>query len=701
MSVTPSAGTRAFTVNSSTTFTLIATRTGCAGLETLTRQLTVNTTAIPTATFTANPTDIELHKTTTLSWTSTNATSLVITASPLAGSGLSGPQTVTPSGSLTITPTTENPAGYTYTLTVSNNGCSTQKIDLTALVKVRPISAPPPCPNVLSFIADSCVASGGNSTLRWDVLNADSVTITGPGVNQTFASLTGSLIVTPTVDSTYVLTANQSGSCTPASPPRPSTASVLVRITRTPAVTNFVASPAAIDAGQTTRLTWNESANVASVRITSSGGDTNTYNIPPGQRFLDVHPTSNATYTITVTNNDCSIQTASQSLTVTVNACPTISFFTGTPVNIFPGASSTLQWNATTTGQVLLDGSPVPANGSRVVNPTTTTTYRLTAVSSNGTCNAERFVTITVTPCPAPQITSFTVNPSPVLAGGNQMVRLAWTINDTSGTGVTVNITPGVGTFSTTSGFVDISQPQSTTTYTITATNGCGTASTAQVTVTVTACPPPVINSFSANPNTVMAGQNVTVRLSWNVTNPGMGVTVSIPGIGSWPTAVGFVDINQPQTTTTYTLVATSGCGAQSSAQTIVTVNSGPTRTRALRGFVTDQPCFPPFEITNFESIISFDIIQGKSTIFVGTPTCTNCYWDKMWQTDQERIEARVRFGPAITIFSSTRGNISNQLDSFGNLTITANDFFQYEHFNYGNSSMTCGTYERNYEQVP
>jgi hypothetical protein len=257
-----------------------------------------------------------------------------------------------------------------------------------------------------------------------------------------------------------------------------------------------------------------------------------------------------------------------------VNACPTISFFTGTPVNIFPGASSALQWNATTTGQVLLDGSPVPANGSRVVNPTTTTTYRLTAVSSNGTCNAERFVTITVTPCPAPQITSFTANPSSVLAGGNQMVRLAWTINDTSSTGITVNINPGVGSFSTSNGFVDITQPQSTTTYTITVTNGCGTTSTAQATVTANSCPAPTINNFSANPNSVTVGGNQIVRLSWNITdNSGTGITVSIAGLGTWATAAGFVDIAQPQSTTTYNLTATSGCGASASTQTTVTAS--------------------------------------------------------------------------------------------------------------------------------
>src|SRR5581483_11334188 len=93
---------------------------------------------------------------------------------------------------------------------------------------------------------------------------------------------------------------------------------------------------------------------------------------------------------------------------------------------------------------------------------------------------------------------------------------------------------PGVGSFAGGSGFVDISQPQSTTTYTLIANNGCGNSASTQRTVTA------------------------TVRLAWSITDPsGSGVTVSIPGIGTFGNPNGFVDIAQPQSTTTYTLNAT------------------------------------------------------------------------------------------------------------------------------------------------
>src|SRR6185369_15249923 len=485
--VSPS-GTRGFVVNSPTTFTLTVTRTGCSGVETLTRQVTINTTPSPTSTFAASPSDIELGNNTTLQWSTTGASTVTITPSPIAGSGMAGAQTVSASGSLTIRPTAINQSpGYTYTLTATSDGCSPQTITKTAVVIVRPVAVAPACPNVVSFTADSCVLSGDSSTLRWNVADSDFVTISGPsGLTQTLSSNPngiGSLVVNPTTDSTYTITATRSGSCTAASPPAPTTASVTVRIKQPPTVNNFSASPSLIDAGQTSRLTWNESANVANVQITSIGGDTNTYTVPPGQRFLDVRPASTGTYTITVTSNDCAAQTATQSVTVTVASCPTIDSFSATTNNIVAGGNSTLQWSTSNAAQVLLNGSPVSSTGSLTVSPNTTTTYRLTAVSSNGACNVEQTITITVVACPAPQINAFTANPNTVLIGDNQMVRLAWSITDNSGTGVTVSITPGIGTFTIANGFVDITQPQSTTTYTITVTNGCGLASTAQTTV--------------------------------------------------------------------------------------------------------------------------------------------------------------------------------------------------------------------------
>ena len=808
--VSATSGSRSFTVNSPTTFTLTATRTGCNGPEHATRDISINTNATPTASLSANPSTITIGSGTVLQWNTTNTTSVTISASPAAGSGLSSPRTVTETGTLTIQPTAVNTGtGYVYTLTATNAGCSTQTVTRTTTVYVTAAPSPPPCPNVTQFDGDSCIVNGNSGTLRWNVANSDWINITGPGVNQTFSGNpvgSGSMVVSPAADATYTLTswrnqpappapstngliaywpfnegsgnsandasgnnqtaylyngtawttghvgpaalnfdgaddlvgvnidawnlvntfsysfwayptatheidpegtsgyAGYSGqryvwspnwfeagevdsaisvgtngvsvyengdsdfaallvynapitgwthitvvwenkqprlyingtlvrtgrtsrnrvvhmvpyyigggfygyyggyvddmrvynrtltntdittiydnggpaaaSCTPASPPYPTTASFTVQVGQRPSISNLQATPSNTDSGQWTQLTWANSGNFSTVRVIGSGGDNNTYTVPAAQQNLWVRPTSTSTYTVSATSTDCAAQSANQSTTVTVWACPSITVpFSASPASIMQGGTSTLQWGIANATQVLLNGSPVAPSGSLNVSPPPgSNTYRLTALSHNGTCSFDQFVTVNVTACPAPVITSFSASPSTVTQGGNQMVRLSWNVNDTSGTGVVVTIS-GIGTFGA-SGFVDISQPQSTTTYTLTATNGCGAQSTRQTTVTANPCPSPVINSFLSNPSTVFIGGNATVRLSWSIADPsGSGITVSIPGVGTFGNPNGFVDIAQPQSTRTYTLTATAGCGAQSTAQTTVIATACP-----------------------------------------------------------------------------------------------------------------------------
>lgn len=810
--VSPSGGTRSFPVNNATTFTLTASRTGCNGPDYATRDISVNTTATPTASLSANPSTVTLGSGTVLQWNTTNTTSVTISASPAAGSGVSTPQTVTPAGTLTIQPTAVNTSpGYTYTLTATNTACSTQTVTRTTTVFVTSAPQPPPCPNVTQFDGDACVMAGSSGALRWNVANSDFINITGPGVNQTFSGNpvgSGSMAVTPAADATYTLTAwrnqptgatpptsgliaywnfdegsginanDSSGnnhtaflyngtswtsgkvgpsatnfdgannlvginiddmnltntfsysfwanptmtheidsestsgyagfngeryvlspswyeggevgagvsvgtngvsvyengdsdmapvlvynaaisgwthitvvyqnkqpklyingtlvrtgltsrqrlvhltpdyigggfygyyggslddlrvynraltdseitavsatavapaSCTPASPPYPTTAAFTVHVGQRPSVTNLSAAPSSIDAGQTSQLRWNNAGNFTTTTIVGSGGDANTYTVPAAQGFLNVRPPSTSTYTVVVTNNDCAAQSASQSTTVNVSPCPSITVpFSASPGTIMQGASSTLRWGIANASQVLLNGSPVAASGSQSISPPPgANTYRLTALSANGSCNFDQFVTVNVTACPTPTVNSFSASPSSVVTGGNQMVRLSWSVSDSSGTGVTVTVN-GVGTFGA-SGFVDISQPQSTTTYVLTARNGCGNQTTAQTTVTATSCPPPQINSFTASPSSVFIGGSRTVRLSWSVSDPsGTGVTLSIPGVGTFASPTAFVDIAQPQSTTTYTLNATVGCGATASAQTTVTASTCPAPT--------------------------------------------------------------------------------------------------------------------------
>ena len=110
--------------------------------------------------------------------------------------------------------------------------------------------------------------------------------------------------------------------------------------------------------------------------------------------------------------------------------------------------------------------------------------------------------------------------------------------------------------------------PTVDTTYTLVATNDDGSV-TRETEVEVGTCPRPTINSFTASPGSIEAGESST--LSWEVTD-GTGLAVSInQGIGA---------VNEdgdrvvsPNTTTIYTLTASNDCGNRT-AQVTVTVTA-------------------------------------------------------------------------------------------------------------------------------
>jgi hypothetical protein len=152
-----------------------------------------------------------------------------------------------------------------------------------------------------------------------------------------------------------------------------------------------------------------------------------------------------------------------------------------------------------------------------------------------------------------PVISLFTANPSSMTSGSTS--TLSWTV-----TGADQLAISGIG--SVTGNSVDVT-PSETTTYTLTATNSAGNV-TRSTTVTVTAALP-VIDSFTATPATINAGDSCT--LAWTVTGAS---SLSIDhGVGAM---TGSSTSVSPAITTTYTLTATSDAGDVTSKAT-VTVN--------------------------------------------------------------------------------------------------------------------------------
>lgn len=452
--VDPSSGSLPVAPNSITTYTLVTTGSGCAP-QTVQRQITINVTTPPQInSFTGTPSTIIRGSgvSAVLDWNITGAASATINGTPVNPSA----------GTMSVMPNVTT----TYTLVANGSGCSPQQRQATVTIVVEDDPGPGSCPVINSLSADpSCVVFGQSSQITWDTQDADTVTLNGTPV-----ALTGSLGVTPSATTVYTLVASRNGCTTQQR-------QVRVDVSTPPTINAFGAAPDTLQQGQATALQWDVS-DAASVTI--DGVPVN-----PSSGSMTVAPNATHTYKLVATGDGCSPQQRQASITVTVNACPSINLFSATPTSVASGGNSVLQWSVSNAAAVTINGRPVAAAGSMAVSPTSTTSYRLVAQSLGGGCDVEQTVTVSVASCDAPSVISFAASPQTVAQGGNQLVRLSWAVSDSTGTPVSVTITPGVGTITGASGFVDISQPQATTTYTIVATNGCASSPPAQTQITV------------------------------------------------------------------------------------------------------------------------------------------------------------------------------------------------------------------------
>ena len=153
------------------------------------------------------------------------------------------------------------------------------------------------------------------------------------------------------------------------------------------------------------------------------------------------------------------------------------------------------------------------------------------------------------------KINFFKAEPSTV--GQGEETTLSWSIENAN----SANIDNGVGNVNAGSGSETVS-PEVTTTYKLTAIGP--NTKTATVTVTVVKGSKPVIESYSANPTTIVRGSAST--LSWKVDG---AKTVTIDnGVGSVNKNGGITNV-KPKDTTTYTLSATNAAGTATATATV------------------------------------------------------------------------------------------------------------------------------------
>jgi serine/threonine-protein kinase len=161
-----------------------------------------------------------------------------------------------------------------------------------------------------------------------------------------------------------------------------------------PPTVAFSASPTSIQEGQSTELKWNTQGATAAVTLDGAAVS------PSGSKSMK--PGSTTTYTLVAKGEGA--EAATKSVTITVAAAaksPAIDSFAASSATITKGDRSRLTWSTQNANDVSISGiGKVDPSGSRDVNPSDTTTYKLTAKGAGGSVDS-RPVTVTVQP-PAP-----------------------------------------------------------------------------------------------------------------------------------------------------------------------------------------------------------------------------------------------------------------------------------------------------------
>ncbi len=406
----------------------------------------------------------------------------------------------------------------TYTITVTDkNGCvATASATITQPTALTVTVATTSANCGASNGSATATASGGTTayTYLWTPTSITSSTATGLSAGS------------------YTVTVTDANGCT-------ATASGSVTNLGGPTITISSQTNVACFGGKT-----------GSINTTTSGGTSPyTYSwAPSGQTTANITGLSATTYTVTVTDKNGCIATASTTITQPASALSVVA--TNTPVKCNGGNTGTATATASG-GTVTYTYAWTPGGQtSSTASGLTAGTYTITVTDKNG-CVVTASTTITQ----APVLTATISGSTNVSCNGGS----DGTATVTAGGGASPYAylwTPGGNNNSNATGL-------SAGTYTVTVTDNNGCTATASVTLTQ---PPPMTVTPSAP--TICSGSNVILTASGATTyvwSPGTGLSATT---GATVTA-------SPTVTTSYTVTGTTGA-CVTTATVVVKVNPSP-----------------------------------------------------------------------------------------------------------------------------
>jgi len=548
------------------TYTYTLTCTNAGGTSTPVTA-TLTTSAPPTApvvTLTSSPTNINLGNSSTLTWSTTNATSC---SAPWTGStGASGSQSVSPV------------LNTTYTLTcVGPGGTSTDSVTIGVVIT-----------------AGISVASN-LSTAGWTI-NPGAFAGTGSGSVTVSPGAGGTTyIFTPTTVSGYTSAVSPGTSLTVFPGDTPTITVTYTLVASIPVVTLTASPTSGVVNVVNPTLTWTTTNSPTSCAAT--GDWSGSPAVGGGSQSMGVLTTVK-TYTYTLTCTNAGGTSASVSATVTVNAsvvAPVITLIASPTSGAVNVVNPILTWTTTNsptscTASNSWSGAKAVAGGSQtmgILNTVKTYTYTLTCSNTSGTVSKSATVVVSAIPVVTISVNPTSgvvnvVNPSLTWSSANSATTCTAS-GDWSGNRLTANtISMGVLTVA------------KTYTYTLACNNGAGTSTPVSATVVV-------------NPATVI---NVSSNLStagWTI-NPG-----GFSGTGS-----GSVNVVPGGSGTLFTITPASVAGYTDTVSpgTSLTVFTGDTPTFTL----AYSAIIPSFDYSI--SATSVTIKQGQ----VGQSTVTESY---------------------------------------------------------------------------
>ena len=517
--------------------------------------------------FTASPAAVNEGEPVTLAWQLQGATSVSIQDAQQQQIDVTG-KTVE-ADSVTVTPTRST----TYTLTARNDA---GQITRQAMVTVRRDLA------IDSFTASpDMIRPGQASTLAWQIAgeltnielrdDLNNVIDTSGVANKSG----GSVQVRPSEARTYTLTATGPNNATASA-----TASVGI-LPDAPTISAFSAQPAQVATGAMATLSWSVQG-AQTLTLTDDRGMS--YDISARsltQDTLQVTVPQTTRYTLVATN---ATGMDSADALVMAGSPVTITSFNAAMMSVTQGQSVELSWvtqDATSVTVMASDGAMISTLGKNVgmdsvsVRPSAPgTTYTLIANGFAGPVSAT--VTVTVTGATV-SVDTLTASPNPAQRGAP--VTLAWTTSGAASATMTFMGASGA------TGSVDLMgkvvsadsvmvTPTEDTTYMLTVTDAFGNTATRSVQVSVFDVA--AITSWTATPDTIIAGQTVT--LAWTTTAAASATLTrsdangmaSIDLMGKM-VAADSVTVT-PMIGATYTLVVTDTRGNMATASVTVTV---------------------------------------------------------------------------------------------------------------------------------